>query len=275
MSAVETPSGKSKGDENFPVGSFLIRRDLRGHVHAYYQFARNADDVADNPALSPEEKLQRLKLMAAVLQGSRESGSPSAAAMREDLKQCKVDPKHSLDLLIAFKQDAVKQRYASWEELYDYCRYSAMPVGRHVLDLHGEDRATWEPSDALTASLQILNHLQDCAKDLKAMDRCYIPEDILRAHKSSVADIKGFMLSPGLRATIDELLDHVDRLNRIAADLPRLVKDKRLKVETAMIVKLAKRLTKRLRHSDPLATRVKLSKIDFASALLGSLKWLA
>ena len=242
-------------------------------MHAYYQFARNADDVADNPALSGQEKLQRLNLMAAVLQGSGESGAPSAAALRADLKRSHVDPRHSLDLLTAFKQDAVKQRYESWDELYDYCRYSAMPVGRHVLDLHGEDRATWEPSDALTASLQILNHLQDCAKDLKAMDRCYIPEDILRAHGSSVTDIKGFMLSPGLRATIDELLDHVERLNRTADDLPRLVKDKRLKVETAMIVALAKRLTKRLRHGDPLATRVKLSKFDFAIHLTASLRW--
>jgi farnesyl-diphosphate farnesyltransferase len=105
------------------------------------------------------------------------------------------------------------------------------------------------------------------------MDRCYLPEDILARHGSSVGDVKGFMLSPGLRATIDEILDHVDRLNRIAEDLPRLVKDKRLKVETAMIVALAKRLTKRLRHGDPLSTRVKLTKPDFLFSLLGSLKW--
>ena len=271
---LETPSGKGKSDENFPVGSFLIRRDLRGHVHAFYDFARQADDIADNPALSPEVKLQRLNLMAAILQGSGESGSPSATTLRADLKQCGVTAQHALDLLIAFKQDAIKQRYQSWDELYNYCRYSAMPAGRHVLDLHGEDRATWEPSDALTASLQIINHLQDCGKDLKAMDRCYLPEDILARHGSSVTDVKGFMLSPGLRATIDEILDHVDRLNRIAEDLPRLVKDKRLKVETAMIVALAKRLTKRLRHGDPLSTRVKLTKPDFAFSLLGSLKWL-
>ncbi len=72
--------------------------------------------------------------------------------------------RHSLDLLIAFRRDATKLRYADWDELYDYCRYSAMPVGRHVLDLHGEDRATYVPSDALCTSLQVLNHLQDCAQ---------------------------------------------------------------------------------------------------------------
>jgi phytoene/squalene synthetase len=106
------------------------------------------------------------------------------------------------------------------------------------------------------------------------MDRCYIPEQDLARHGSSVADIRGFMLSPGLRAAIDEILDHVDRLNRTAEALPDLVRDKRLKVETAMIVALAKRLTKRLRHGDPLSTRVKLTKPDFAFSLIGSLKWL-
>ena len=271
--ALETPSGKSRTDENFPVGSFLIRPDLRPHVHAFYAFARNADDIGDNPALSPETKLDRLNRMAAILQGSGEAGSPTAASLRARLKETGTTSQHSLDLLRAFKQDAVKQRYRNWDELYDYCRYSAMPVGRHVLDLHGESRDTWEPSDALTASLQVLNHLQDCGKDLKEMDRCYLPEEDLAKNGSSVADVHGFYATPGLRQTLDGLLDHVDRLNRVGADLPKRVRDKRLKVETAMIVDLACRLSKRLRKGDPLATRVKLTKGDFALALLGSLKW--
>ncbi len=269
----ETPSGKGRSDENFPVGSFLIRPDLRPHVHAFYAFARNADDIGDNPALPPQTKLDRLNRMAAILQGSGEEGSPTASALRERLKESGTTSRHSLDLLHAFKQDAVKQRYRTWDELYDYCRYSAMPVGRHVLDLHGESRNTWEPSDALTASLQVLNHLQDCGKDLEEMDRCYLPEDDLARNGSSVADLKASYATPGLRKTLDGLLDHVDRLNRIGADLPARVKDKRLQVETAMIVALACRLSKRLRRGDPLATRVKLSKPDFALSLLGSLKW--
>jgi farnesyl-diphosphate farnesyltransferase len=270
---LETPSGKGRSDENFPVGSFLIRPDLRPHVHAFYAFARNADDIGDNPALSPEVKLERLNRMAAILQGSGETGSPTATALRDRLKETGTTVQHSLDLLRAFKQDAIKQRYKSWDELYDYCRYSAMPVGRHVLDLHGESRDTWEPSDALTASLQILNHLQDCAKDLREMDRCYLPEDDLAHNGSGVEDVRMFYASPGLRKTLDGLLDQVDRLNRIGADLPRRVKDKRLKVETAIIVDLACRLAKRLRKGDPLATRVKLTKSDFAFATLGNLRW--
>ncbi len=271
---LETPSGKIRHDENFPVGSFLIRADLRPHVHAFYNFARNADDIADNPLLTPDTKLERLNHMAAILQGSGESGYPTAEAMRQSLRETGLTAQHCLDLLRAFKQDAVKQRYETWDELYDYCRYSAMPVGRHVLDLHGESRATWEPSDALTASLQILNHLQDCAKDLKEMDRCYIPEQDLEKNRVTIADIKYFMLSPGLRQTLNGLLDEVERLNRLGAALPERVQDKRLKMETAMIVALANRLTKRLRRGDPLAARVKLSKMDFSVSLLRSLGWM-
>jgi farnesyl-diphosphate farnesyltransferase len=165
---VETWSGKDRGDENFPVGSLLIRRDLRRHVHAFYGFARNADDIADSAVLAAGEKVARLDIMEDVLLGRRDTDSPSALRLRASLAETGVTARHSLDLLIAFRRDATKLRYADWDELYDYCRYSAMPVGRHVLDLHGEDRATWAPSDALCTSLQVLNHMQDCAKDLAA-----------------------------------------------------------------------------------------------------------
>jgi farnesyl-diphosphate farnesyltransferase len=271
---VETPSGKVKEDENFPVGSFLIAKKLRPHVHAYYDFARAADDIADNPALPPQEKIDRLSLMASVLQGDKSAGAPSAVKLRASLRQTGVTPKHALDLLVAFKQDAVKQRYESWDELYEYCRFSAMPVGRYVLDLHGESHATWDASDALCSSLQVLNHLQDCGKDLAAMDRCYLPERILYRHNARVDDLRRPALTPGLRATIDELLVEVARLNGIARQLPVRTVSKRLRVETGSIVSLAERLTGHLRVGDPLASRVKLSKGDFVFSLLGSLKWL-
>ena len=178
--SVEQASGKGRSDENFPVGSVLIRRALRPHVHAFYAFARNADDIADSPDLLAEDKLARLGAMQAVLEGAAADGAPSAANLRTSLAETGVTDRHALDLLAAFRQDASKTRYADWGELFDYCRLSAMPVGRHVLDLHGEDPgATYPPSDALCAVLQILNHLQDGAKDLAALDRCYLPQDQL------------------------------------------------------------------------------------------------
>lgn len=264
---IETWSGKDRGDENFPVGSLLIRRDLRAHVHAFYAFARNADDIADSATLAAAEKIGRLDVMEDVLLGRRDAGSPSALRLRASLAETGVAPRHSLDLLIAFRRDATKLRYADWDELYDYCRYSAMPVGRHVLDLHGEDRATWPPSDALCTSLQVLNHMQDCTKDLATLDRCYMPGIAVEALRRPAE-------TPELRAVFDRLLDHVDELNRAARDLPRLTRSRRLRLETAVIVGLARRLARRLRRSDPLATRVRLTKGDAAVSIAAALRWI-
>ena len=271
---VESWSGKDRGDENFPVGSLLIRRDLRAHVHAFYAFARNADDIADSATLSADDKIARLDAMEAVLLGRSDAGSPSALRLRASLAETGVTPRHSTDLLIAFRRDATKLRYANWDELLDYCRYSAMPVGRQVLDLHGENRATWEPSDALCASLQVLNHLQDGAKDLAALDRCYLPADLLAEHGASVDDLRGSAASPGLRRVFDALLARIDALNAEAVDLPRRTQSRRLRLETAVIVGLAHRLARRLRNGDPVARRVKLTKVDAVASVLAALRYL-
>ncbi len=272
--SVETWSGKDRGDENFPVGSLLIAAHLRPHVHAFYAFARNADDIADSATLPAAEKIARLDAMEAVLLGRRDAGSPSAARLRASLAQTGVTAQHSCDLLAAFRRDATQLRYRDWDDLLDYCRYSAMPVGRHVLDLHGEARDTWPASDALCAALQVENHLQDCARDLAALDRCYLPADLLAGAGADVADLAAPAASPGLRRVLDSLLDRCDALNARAAALPRRTRDRRLRLETAVIVGLSRRLARRLRRGDPLATRVRLRKGDAVGAVLGALRFL-
>jgi farnesyl-diphosphate farnesyltransferase len=269
---VEAWSGKDRGDENFPVGSVLISARLRPHIHAFYAFARNGDDIADSPALGAADKVARLDAMEDVLLGRRDDGSPSARRLRASLAETDVTPRHAVELLVAFRRDATKHRYASWDELFDYCRYSAMPVGRHVLDLHGEDRATWEPSDALCTALQVLNHLQDGKKDLVALDRCYLPADLLAGAGAEVADLLGPAETPGLRRVFAVLLDRCDGLNAAARDLPRHTHARRLRLETAVIVGLSHRLAARLRRGDPVATRVKLTKTDAVGSLLGALR---
>lgn len=271
---VENWSGKDRGDENFPVGAIVAPR-LRAHVHAFYSFARNADDIADSDTLEAADKIARLDVMESVLLGESDHGSPSALGLRASLAATGVTPQHARELLVAFRQDAVKHRYASWDELYDYCRYSAMPVGRHVLDLHGEAVMSWGPSDALCAVLQVLNHLQDGRKDLAALDRCYLPDDMMKAHATGIDDLNGTAETPGLRAVFNELLDHCDRLNIIGARLPLLVRDRRLRVETAIISNLAHRLAARLRRGDPVATRVKLTKTDAVFSVIAALRYLA
>jgi farnesyl-diphosphate farnesyltransferase len=266
--SVESWSGKDRTAENFPVGSVLIRPGLRRHVHAFYAFARNADDIADSPTLAPGEKLRRLGVMEDVLLGVQDTGSPSAAMLRDSLEQTGVSAVHSRDLLRAFRQDAEKTRYASWDELLEYCRYSAMPVGRHVLALHGEAPESFAPSDALCAVLQVLNHLQDVAKDLFALDRCYLPADMLAEEGATLEDVRGPAETAPLRRVFARLLEKCDALNEAGAALPGNVRDLRLRLETAIIVTLSKRLARRLRAGDPIATRVKLRPMDVVMSLV-------
>jgi len=264
---VETPSGKGKGDENFPVGSFLIRRDLRKHVHAFYRFARTADDIADNGSLAAEDKVKRLDRMEAVLDGAPGEDSPAAVAMRASLLESGTTFQHCRDILRAFRLDATKLRYEDWADLMEYCRYSASPVGRQLLDLHGESRDTWPPADALCNALQVLNHLQDCAEDHRNLDRVYLPRQDLEACGAAITELQAPQASRGLHCVIDRLLDSTDQLIGRARQLPPLVKSPGLRRECAVIVNLAQRLSRHLRQGDPLAARVKLTLVDFGAAL--------
>ena len=180
LAAEDLASGKGSNDENFPVASALIAPRHRAVVLAFYRFARAADDVADNALVEPGTKLQMLEALRASLEGETEE-APEGRDLRAVLLQRDMTTQHPLDLLEAFRRDVVKLRYDDWADLMDYCRYSAAPVGRFVLDVHGESRALWPANDALCAALQIINHLQDCAKDYRALNRVYIPEDALAA----------------------------------------------------------------------------------------------
>lgn len=264
----ETPSGKGAKDENFPVGSFLLPKHLRPHVAKYYAFARAIDDIADNGGLTQEDKIARLKAFDAALKGEPGYGPEyeKAHALRESMIETGVTTKHGSDLVAAFIQDAQKNRYANWEELLGYCELSANPVGRYLLDLHGEDKSGYRYSDALCTVLQIVNHLQDCGDDRRALDRVYIIEDWLKEEGENITVVDRPQVSPGFRKVIDRMLDGCDALMIEARKLPSALNSKHLAMESAMIVRLADRLIELLRKGDPLATRVALTKLDFASA---------
>lgn len=269
--ALETPSGKWSGDENFPVGSWLLPARLRPHIAAYYAIARTTDDIADDPDLSPEEKLRRLDVFEAAVKGEDAGGVAPASVerMRESLAATGLGPRHVIDIVAAFKQDATKLRYADWDDLMGYCMLSASPVGRYVLDLHGEDRSTWKASDPLCNALQVLNHLQDCRDDYRALDRVYLPEPWLQEAGIGVEALDADRSSDALRSVLDRMLDGVDELMVQARILPSVVRNRRLAMETATIVRLADRLSVLLRAGDPLAGRVALNRWDFARAGIG------
>jgi squalene synthase HpnC len=262
--SAETPSGKGAGDENFPVGSMLLPRRLRPHVATFYAYARAIDDVADNPDLPPEEKIRRLDGFDQALLGENDDPAYAKAhRIRESLNETHVPVEHCRDLISAFKQDAVKLRYDDWADLIDYCNRSAAPVGRYLLDLHGESRESYPANDALCNALQVLNHLQDCGADYRALDRVYLPQDWLAAEGVTVEDLDAPALSPGLRRVVDRCLDATDALILLARTLPGRLKSRRLAMESGAIVNIAARLSDHLRRRDPLAERVELSKPEF------------
>ena len=252
-------SGKSEHDENFPVASRIIAARYRAPVLAFYRFARAADDAADHPHLDPAAKFALLSVLEDTLLGKSDAAA-DALPLREELRRTGITSQHALDLLRAFRQDVTKSRYKTWAELIDYCRYSAMPVGRFVLDVHGEPKSTWEPSDALCTALQIINHLQDCGKDYVNIDRVYVPLDDLTKHGVEVRAFARPKSSPKLLACLHEVAGRTAGLLPEASRLPPSVSDLRLGVETTVIVDLARKLVGRLKTRDPLADRVHLSK---------------
>jgi hydroxysqualene synthase len=267
--AEEYRSGKTSKGENFPVASALIRSAYRAPILAYYRFARSADDVADHPMLSPQSKLALLDRLEATLLG-RSDDDPAALPLRSEIRARGLSSTHALDLLTAFRLDITKHRYQDWGELLHYCRYSALPVGRFVLEVHGESRATWAASDALCAALQIINHLQDCARDYKALDRVYVPLDMLAANGVTVEALGAAKSSPGLSASLRSVATRVAALLPEAAQLPRVVKDPRLGIETAVILALAQKLMSLLLRRDPLSQRVHLTHVEVLAAAAGA-----
>ncbi|NIJ33126.1 squalene synthase HpnC [Sphingomonas oligoaromativorans] len=259
--AADLASGKGHSDENFPVASVLIAPQYRAPVMAYYRFARLADDIADHETAPAAEKLARLEAMRAGITGESDA-EPSAVALRQVMAERGLDPSHALDLLEAFRRDVTKLRYESWDDLIDYCRYSAMPVGRFVLDVHGESRATWPMNDALCAALQIINHLQDCGKDVRAIDRVYIPRDLMKAAGVTVEELGADRASPALKQLISALAERCQHLLAESAPFARSIRDRRLGVEVAVIQRLAVSLAARLRRRDPLSERVHHGKAE-------------
>jgi len=256
-------SSKTHRDENFPVASWLIQPRHRALILAFYEFVRSADDIADHPSLSKQEKLRLLDLLEANLLGAGDDSAP-ALALRRALAERSMSAHHAQDLLKAFRLDASKQRYRDWDDLMGYCAYSAMPVGRFVLDVHGESRDIWFASDAICAALQIINHLQDCAADYRNLDRVYVPLDALAACGLGVEALGEAKASPELRRCIAGLALHTEALLGQGEALPVLVKDYRLGLEISVIQTLARHLTHVLTRRDPLSEGVHVGKLSAA-----------
>lgn len=260
-SASELRSGKGDRDENFPVASWIIHPRHRALILAYYNFVRTADDIADHATLPADEKLRYLDLFEAELLGKGDTQA-EAVALRRALAERGMAPRHALDVLIAFRMDVTKLRYENWDEVIHYCRYSAMPVGRFMLDVHGESTSTWAASDALCAGLQINNHLQDCGKDFRELNRVYLPRDELAASGASVEQLGLAQSPPAMLACLQGLAVRNEALLNEGRSLSAEIRDFRLGVDVAVIQAYADRIVRLLKVRDPLRERVHLNKFE-------------
>ena len=272
--AGELRSGKGHRDENFPVASHLIAPRFRAPILAFYEFVRVADDIADHAELAPEKKLALLDRLEGSLLGQYDADA-EGVRLRAVLAERSLTPRHAQDLLDAFRLDVTKLRYANWDELMHYCSLSAMPVGRYVLDVHGESRATWPASDAICAALQIINHIQDCRNDFRDLDRVYIPLDYMALAGTDVKALDAPRATPELLACLHKLAARTAGLLRDGYPLPDQIRDFRLSLEISVIHRLAWSLVHTLMQRDPLADKVHLKSLGFAGVgMLGVLNGL-
>jgi squalene synthase HpnC len=269
-SASELRSGKTHRDENFPVASWIIHPRHRALILAFYNFVRTADDIADHANLPEREKLDLLDLLEAELLGRGDS-QKEAVTLRQALAERAMSPRHALDVLIAFRMDVTKLRYETWDEVIHYCRYSAMPVGRFVLDVHGESTSTWVASDALCAGLQINNHLQDCGKDYRNLNRVYLPRDALAAAGASVESLGEARAPAPLLRCLHSLAVRNEALLDEGKSLGAAVRDFRLGLEISVIQAFADRIVSLLKVRDPLSQRVHLNAVELLAFSLGGM----
>ena len=251
-------SGKGHRDENFPVASWLIHPRHRDVILAFYNFVRTADDIADHASLAPEEKLKLLDRLDAGLGGDTDADAV-AVKLRALLAARNLTAKHARDLLAAFRLDVTKLRYGDWDDLIGYCSLSAMPVGRFVCDVHGENRAVWPANDALCAGLQIINHLQDCKADFLDLNRVYVPLDALAQSGARIEELGAARATPALLTCLHQLAARTERLLAGSDDFGVFLADARLGLEVTVINTLAHRLTRMLMSRDPLCERVHLA----------------
>jgi squalene synthase HpnC len=268
--ASELRSGKTHRDENFPVASWIIHPRHRALILAFYNFVRTADDIADHATLGEHDKLAYLDLLEAELLGKGDS-QPEAVNLRLALAQRAMPPRHALDVLTAFRMDVTKLRYENWDEVIHYCRYSAMPVGRFMLDVHGESPSTWAASDALCAGLQINNHLQDCGKDYRDLNRVYLPRDALAAAGASAEALGAGRASAPLLRCLHSLAARTEILLNDGRSLNAGVKDFRLGLEISVIQRFADRIVHLLKVRDPLSETVHLGPTELLAHSVGGI----
>jgi squalene synthase HpnC len=229
--------------ENFPVASILLPKKARKDIFHVYTFARISDDIADDPNRDSEEKLQLLNTLEDHLTNDDDSNQLIKLILPV-IQRWNLDKTYFLDLLSAFKQDAVKSTYGTFDEVLDYCQRSANPVGRLMLQFFNQDNEIHNHlSDKICTGLQLINFWQDLSVD-KAMNRFYVPQDILDAHGLSRNEFYQDRSDQRHEALITELIERTEAIYLDGKPLISKLKG-RLKYEIFFIWHSANRVLKK------------------------------
>lgn len=261
--------------ENFPVASWLIAARRRPAVQAIYAFARVADDFADEPA-HDGRRLERLDEWGRMLEDCFRGAAihPVFIALREAIRAHDLPPGPFRDLLAAFRMDVAVRRHADFQSLLGYCRLSANPIGRLVLHLfgHAEPRLLgW--SDAVCTALQLANHWQDVAIDLRR-DRVYLPADERERLGVREDDLRAGRVNDGFRTLLGDLV----RRTRDLFDAGRPLCDAvggRLRWELRLTWHGGRRVLDRIERAgyDVFRRRPRLGPIDALLILGRAVRW--
>ena len=258
--------------ENFPVASFLLPARLREPVAAIYGFARSADDIADEGALTDRERLDGLDRYRAELDAietGRPTQDPVFLRLRPAIAEHRLPLSLFRDLLDAFSQDVVKKRYADFGELMGYCRRSADPVGRLLLHLYGAGNPKSQSlSDGVCSSLQLINHWQDIAIDWQK-GRVYLPQDELARFGIAETQIADGRWNAAWAAMMDFQIDRARSMmvsgSPLVHELPG-----RIGFELRLIVASGLRMLDKLQRvrGDVFRRRPAIGKRDWPAILL-------
>lgn len=260
--------------ENFPVASILLPKRLRQPVAAIYHFARAADDIADEGELPDAERLRQLDAFRIELARIDEKETPLTPLFRNlatEIQRHALPLQPFYNLLDAFSQDVVKKRYANFDELFDYCRRSANPVGTLLLHLYRE--ATPQNiaySDAICTSLQLINFWQDVVKDWN-IGRVYLPQDDLARFEITETQIAQGICDEHWRALMKFEVERARTLMRQGAPLGSILTG-RIGLEMRMIIAGGLRILDKLEaaHYGMFQQRPVLRPFDWAIMLAHS-----
>lgn len=265
---------KNKHQENFPVGMMMFNRNIRKIVSDYYRFARYADDIADNPHLKPQNKVDKLYELEEIFTSQKSYKGQKlkfVQTLKDEFAKHNLSPDLATDLLIAFRKDSLGFDYQTWGQLVDYCKYSAAPVGKFMLAVHQENPSTYLPATSLCVALQIVNHVQDLKYDVSLLKRLYLPTEIMKKYHLRTEDLVQDKSSISVQKAVKHIMEKTLGLVKEGSILPELIKSLSLRIEVCIILSLTNIMIKKILKGDILAREIKLSGFDWLRGIVSGI----